>query len=196
MAGSAVAGCGASTELGWEGAPGRGGAGHGGSSGGGAGGMAPAWFACKDVSECTLRRNQCCEGCSITDVSDATAVNRQYVTALGTELCRQMTTPCPATNCGLPTVSYVAVQCRQNRCQAVDIRQDQLSACTVNGDCHLRYGTGCCEGSCAASSVPPVGVATGYELAVCGSAGICGYSCPMSSLYVPFCSGGHCIAAQ
>jgi len=190
--GLAATGCGASSELGW---PGDGGTGHGGS-GGGAGGMSPGWFACRDVSECVLRRSQCREGCGITDLPSAMAVNRQYLTALGNELCRGMTAACPAVNCGLPTVSYVAVQCRDSRCQAVDIRQDQLSACTASSDCHLRYGTGCCEGSCAASSVPPVGVASGFEQAVCGSAGICGYSCPASPLYYPVCSLGHCAAAQ
>jgi hypothetical protein len=159
--------------------------------------MPGQWFACRNVSECTLRRNQCCEGCGIADLSGAMAVNRQYLSALGTELCRGASAICPEVDCGVPPTSYVAAQCRDSVCRAVDIRQDVLTACIRHADCYLRYGTGCCGPmGCGVDDTQLISVATGYDLGVCGTAGLCNWICVVPSSYQALCSGGHCVVGH
>ena len=49
---------------------------------------------------------------------------------------------------------YLGV-CREQRCQAVDIREDELSACGSAADCRLRWGGRCCELCSEDGSYPP-----------------------------------------
>jgi hypothetical protein len=51
---------------------------------------------------------------------------------------------CPDVDCAWITV-YVTAVCRMDTCNAIDIRTDELSACSTDSDCTLRWGVNCCE---------------------------------------------------
>lgn len=56
-------------------------------------------------------------------------------------------------------------------CTAIDVRTDELSACTSDTDCKLRWGSGCCE-DCAAAGpeeLTAVGNKVDFASAICGN---------------------------
>jgi hypothetical protein len=103
----------------------------------------------------------------------------------------------PAFDCWIEQQFYAAV-CREGQCLAVDIRTEDLTACTTSADCRLRWGVACCENCNASPTSTPNGLvsvnAQSFDQSVCGSAP-CAIDC-MPPAYptnaVPGCLAGHC----
>lgn len=163
-AGSAGSGNGGAGAAGAGGSKG----GSGGAKGGSGGTLEEDWFACKDTSECVVRRNQCCELCGPSGGDDAIAVHRDHRAELGEQLCLNQDEPCPDVDCALQP-SYVLPFCIEGKCTAVDIRKDKLTSCGDDGQCRLRWDTTCCE-ACSSSEELLVAVNNqlDWEKTVCG----------------------------
>ena len=192
----ATAGSGASAGTGaGAGTGATGGAGAGGTSsgGGGSGGGPPDWFACGDASQCQLFANNCCGGyCSEQPITGWTAINSSHQADYQAAHCD------PAGACpgciGPPIPNYAAV-CRAGQCVAIDVRDDELSACTADTDCVLRWGSGCCQ-ACSgsdANELTAVSKNADFQSAVCGSAvPPCCAPLPFPSNAHAACANGHC----
>jgi hypothetical protein len=131
-----------------------GGAGTGGcdGSGGGAGFTGqPEWTSCDGPGQCTIRQATCCDTCGPRTLGGVVAIRNDSVEPVSEALCEYECNDqqsCPAISCAAATEHVTAV-CRTDFCEAVDIREDELSACATDADCTLRWGITCCE-QCAA----------------------------------------------
>jgi len=124
-----------------------GGTSSGGTSSGGTGNVS-GLDSCSGPGTCVLFATNCCGGyCDpAAPLSGYQAVNEQKVTELEATLCTG-DIMCP----GCVSVDNPAnlALCRGQKCQAVDLKKDALSACQSDADCRLRWGSDCCE-DCAA----------------------------------------------
>jgi hypothetical protein len=153
---TAVAACGAEVD---------GGSGGSGSTstvaastgGNGAGGCGPGftgqseWTSCDGPAQCTLRSATCCAGCGDEPIASMIAFRTDAYEAVTDAVCAReckSNDMCPPIGCPSFIGHNVAV-CRSGSCKGVDVREDELSACTTSSDCTLRWGVHCCE-SCTA----------------------------------------------
>ena len=168
--GGAVGGTG---NAGAGGAVGGGGTGAlGGTGGTGGTGAVYNWELCKGPAECTLFATNCCGGyCVETPLSGWIPVATESLGVVQNQYCSD---PVACPDCiEFEHANYLAV-CRNDKCTAIDLRKDSISACSADSDCRLRFGTGCCE-SCAGQSAQLVAVSTKAQLEneVCAGPGAC-----------------------
>jgi hypothetical protein len=191
-------GGGAGTTGGSGGSGGSGGL-TGGSGGapGGTGGLPEDWLACAEPTECQLVENDCCGGyCFEHPLSDYTAINGKHIGDLSGLICSE---PVACPGCaGLWSHPNYTALCRDGRCSAVDVRNDELSQCVTDADCRLRWGASCCE-SCGAGAVDQLtalSLLVNLDAALCGSAGGCPLDCvppPYPAEAIAYCGqNGHC----
>lgn len=180
--------CGSSVESG-TGGGGTGGALVGGSSTGGS--TAVDYSACADFGECSAIGTGCCGVCGYPEASDFAGVNNAYVDLYFQQVCPEPI-PCPAcpTAVNLAIVAYCDQG--QGKCEVVDV-----GTCTVNSDCRLRNGMGCCE-ACAAPFEQLVAVSQEPTPYVCSPySGACA---PCVPTYFPgasaACDNGHCVVVE
>ena len=121
------------------------------ASGGGArvDGAFVSYGSCAGPGWCELVPLTCCGKCGVPALGDMIAVNYNLTTVYRNDVCKGGTIPCP--DCAAMDDPNLTAVCRQSTCRAVDVRTDTMSGCTVDDDCVLRAGNGCCE-SCAAVS--------------------------------------------
>jgi len=103
---------------------------------------------CQEPSDCELLAVDCCGSCMPT-ASDYVALNRASVDDyLATRLCTDRICP----ECAPIGAEWLTAICVTGRCEVLDARETELSACEMSADCRLRAGLGCCEdcGSTAA----------------------------------------------
>ena len=138
----------------------------------------PAWFTCAQNSECELAPTTCCETCGPQSTASVRGVNNALLTAWGEFACAAEGNPiCPPADCATAT-EHVIAQCRGTVCEAVDVREDTLTACGMDSDCLLRWGADCCElcntdgASTGLVAVNNAGVQE-YTMLVCGGASTC-----------------------
>jgi hypothetical protein len=141
---------GTATSGGAAGTSGSGGVGGGAGAGGAiVDATVPDMFACTGPGQCTLMANRCCAPCEPAALSQYVGVNNKSVAAYKASLdCGMIAcAPClaPSEPSQINTPQFAAI-CQANKCTAVDVRTTALSRCTTNAECHLRWGTGCCEG--------------------------------------------------
>ena len=173
--------------------------GGGGSGAVGGTGASGGWTSCTESSECTLFANNCCGGyCQATSLSSFTALSWKDVSQFEAQNC-STNVACP--DCvSFPQPDYVAL-CVAGSCTAVDIGQSELSACTSDSDCKLRWGTRCCE-----DCTPPEPFSEQSLTAVSVKADVTGELCGAQpppccapAAYpkgaVAWCNAGHCDVA-
>jgi len=118
--------------------------------------------ACMGPGDCALVDPVCCR-CN-PGLSDLLAVNRQYV--------NDILAPCELVDCDGCTApafsSWFTSLCEEGHCKAVDAREHELTECTVDTDCRLRMGLGCCD---CGSQVVAVNVNVSVEALVCPEGG-------------------------
>jgi hypothetical protein len=149
-------GAGTGGETGLGGSAGAGGGQESGGSGGFGGESADGgedWFACNGPGQCTLVPTSCCgTSCEPVPLAEFTAVNTGHIGDFKKpcELVDCAPIACPAPPPGAPANQpFFTAVCRAGRCEAVDIRETELTACSDSTECYLRRGAECCE-SCGA----------------------------------------------
>ncbi|MBI5533273.1 MAG: hypothetical protein HY898_11190 [Deltaproteobacteria bacterium] len=179
-----------------------GGSGGAAGIGGAAGSGGSTWAACKEPINCTLVSTDCCHTeCFEASLSEFAALNSVHVQEFLDSKCTPPP-PCPGFYCPEPdhqtwvrTAAQFATTCTAGTCTAFDIRTSDLSACTTQNDCVLRWGTGCCP-SCSASNNSLVAVSSKAPLyeTLCGNVDVdCCPSPPFPANAVAMCgSKGHC----
>jgi hypothetical protein len=181
-AGGSTGGAGGSTGGAGGSTGGAGGAGGAGGTGGAGGISIDAgvdWYACSGPGQCSLLSNRCCAACEPAPLSAFTGVNTKYSGAYKESLgcggiaCSPCVLPTDPTKFNTP--QYMA-HCLLNRCATLDVRESAASKCTIDADCALRWGLGCCEG-CGGTTGGLVAVNRSGELRamVCGPGPI---ACP------------------
>jgi hypothetical protein len=169
--------------------------GSGGSSSGGTG--AVGFTACPGPGTCTLFATNCCGGYCDPNapLSGYQAVNTAKVGALEKQLCTG-DIMCPGC-VSVENPNNIAV-CRAGSCAGVDIRKDQLSACTGDDECRVRWGSNCCEdcGGGNTETLVAYNKNKSLEAEVCDpSSGACPPCAPppYPSYILPYCGqDGHC----
>lgn len=121
-------------------------AGNAGTGGGsaGAGGSAD-WAHCQGPGWCTKEPKGCCGGpCGVPKLSDFDGVSQApgAQAAYQNYTCPQPTDACPG--CMTEEQPNFTAFCENSSCRALDVREDQVSACETNADCVVRYPD-CCE---------------------------------------------------
>jgi hypothetical protein len=141
-----------------------------------------------------LFATNCCGGyCGEHPLSGWIPIHQSWLGAVEGQYCAD---PVACPGCAsFPQENYLAV-CRDQKCQAIDLRQDELSECASDTECQLRYGSSCCE-SCAGFPEELIAVSTKHPLGavVCDPlAGACPPCVPPD--YPPGalaqCVSGHC----
>jgi hypothetical protein len=185
------------------GAGGSGGTGVGGSSGGDVD-AGVDWFACGGPGECVLTPRGCCgTGCEPVELSEFVGINASYLSAYsGRAACQAV--DCAPVGCPYPTTpgtanrpSFAAL-CVAGRCTAVDIRQNDLTACSADEQCYLRWGSACCEpcGGGPESDIVAFSHTADFFGALCGQNSGCPKcaSGQIPSDVMPACNDqGHCV---
>lgn len=141
--------------------------------------------ACMSPGDCALVDPVCCR-CDPA-LSDLLAVHSFYV--------NDILAPCALVDCeGCPGPAFspwFTSLCEAGQCIAVDTREHELTRCSVDTDCRLRMGFGCCD---CGSEVVAVSVNVSVEALVCPESGCmadCAPQYPFSAF--PRCmEDGHC----
>jgi hypothetical protein len=125
-------------------------------------------------TSCTLTTPGCCGGCGTPALGDYVAVASNKLSEYRTSVCPDPgAVACPG--CAVQENPNFQAICRTGGCVAVDVSKDQLSACTTNADCQLRYAA-CCE-PCDAPATGLIAIArsqsAAYAQAVCDPAADC-----------------------
>jgi hypothetical protein len=129
-------------------------------------GARPALDACDHGYDCRLVEPGCCAPCEPVAPSDLVAVNWDRELDAndcnGTPSCD----PCPAVPELETTRQDYIPACRAGTCTLVDLRATDATACTTDGDCMVRAGSGCCE-LCVAGAFVALS-STDYIAEMCG----------------------------
>jgi hypothetical protein len=168
-----------------------------GGSGGGGGG-ASTWAACTAPGQCQLAAKGCCGTCGTPAITDVNGVNINEGAAYQADNCPGPIPPCPA--CVSQINPELAAFCVAKTCTPIDVRSDDVSACSTDADCRLRY-SGCCE-SCADAAPSLVialsqsGAAT-YQSQVCAPDQACDKCAPLypASMTAVCAASKHCVVA-
>lgn len=169
--------------------------GSGNSAGTGATGGAGGNFAqCDAPGTCALVPTNCCGYCQPgAPLSGFLAVNEKHVGDVLGELCAD---PVACPDCITWQDPHYLALCRSGKCTAVDLRQDDLSACNADSDCKLRWGSNCCE-SCSGNQEDIIvyNKNASFAAEVCGPfGGACPPCMPpeFPEYLLPYCDAGHC----
>jgi len=105
----------------------------------------PAWAECNESDECVAVPESCCGQCGVATPDDMIGVNREFQSAYRVDVaCAGGGEDCPLC-AAIQDPNLVAV-CSQNRCEARDLRDTEVSTgCVEDNDCILASPT-CCEG--------------------------------------------------
>jgi hypothetical protein len=138
-------------------------------------GATPEWAACTAPGQCRLAAKGCCANCAPFTIDGLNAVNTSQEEAYQDDNCPDRPPSCDA--CTKGSNPTLAAFCVENACKVIDVRGDDVAACTTDADCRLRY-SGCCERCGQGSKLDVIalgqkGVAT-YVSQVCAP----GQTCP------------------
>jgi hypothetical protein len=92
----------------------------------------------------------CVDWCGSVDISFFTSIHVAHLPDWHAgQVCAGCRTPCSATEQQdfEESARYIVPICENNRCEPLDIRQHDVTACAADSDCSLRYGSGCCADS-------------------------------------------------
>lgn len=123
-----------------------------GGAGGSTGSSPNDLYACTGPGQCLLveAARDCCQPrCGPVDISFYTAIHSDH---LPDWHAGQSCAGCPAPPCSdedkaaftRSSTPFIAV-CENSRCKVVDLGQTEVTECTGDSDCRVRYGAECCE---------------------------------------------------
>jgi hypothetical protein len=120
--------------------------------------------SCNGPTECVVTAAHCCGGSPMPTLADVTAVNASSL--------EEVTAPCQLVDCAstlYPIPAYFGATCSAGHCVAFDVRETELTECSLPSDCFLRNRLSCCEG-CTGEVADFVALNSGENLAqlVCG----------------------------
>jgi len=162
------------------------------------GGTDAAVNTCAENSDCLVVPHSCCGSCGAATRGDAVAVSRDNLNQQRTDACAG-TMGCPA--CFGGTDPLLIATCRANRCELVDLlQQDEITLCAQASDCQLRFA-GCC--ACAPSDTPVIAVRAdpdaemSLQSLTCDTAQACSECAPVfdPSMMVAECIDSRCQTA-
>ncbi len=149
---------------------------------------------CSRPSECTLAIDTCCGPCGTPALDDYDAILATASAAHMASVCPMPDPICP--DCAVMVNPSLGATCNEGRCEAFDVRQLPLSACTTDDACRIRTRD-CCE--CGGAIDPGSLIAVRgdaraeYQLLVCDD-----LACPECAPSYPtdleaYCADdGHC----
>lgn len=128
-------------------------------------GGTPDYDACTQPTDCVLAGTGCCGVCDAPSLTnrDFIAYNAQYqeVMQCAADIA---CAPCPPIAGGAR--KYFVPDCVQGQCTVIDLRDPQYTACMVDEECAVRYGTGCCH-SCSPDDIIALRKDVNIERLVC-----------------------------
>ena len=149
--------------------------------------------ACSSNTDCEVVPVSCC-GCGTGPVANYTAINGKYDAQYSQRCSAVDCAGCPpiAVDPNNPTFYYVPT-CQAGRCEVVDLRTTDITACSSASDCSLRAGTACCPGCSGTPVALNIKNASKLSSLVCGSEPTGCLAClPDFSNYSAACSNGRC----
>lgn len=164
------------------------------TTGGTGGTQSRDWSGCELNSDCVLAAASCCAVCGEPALGDVDAVNRARLDAHSEAVCPN---PVPCPKCAEATNADLHATCNDGVCLALDIRDEEASACSSDDDCKLRV-TGCCEsgGSTAAWDLIAIARAgePAYQALVCDPEQACDECAPIypTDMEAYCATDGHC----
>jgi hypothetical protein len=157
-----------------------------------------AYEACTGPGQCLALVPGCCGGCGAPTLGDVAGVNSTRVDEFRAATCGDPHPACPA--CPTMLEPNLIAFCQTDRCTPLDVRKDDLSACSQDADCMLR-DPACCE----ACNPQPFGLiaiakakAAEYRAQACTPSQACPRCAPVyPEGWAAVCStDGHCQAIQ
>ncbi len=159
---------------------------------------ATSWDDCTGPGQCVALQTGCCGVCGAPTLADVTGVNAERIERFRADTCRDPDPVCP--ECASMDEPNLVAFCVAEECTAIDVRLDELSACTADSDCMLR-DPACCE-SCRPVPETLVALATAhaleYRLAICPPDAACPACWPIYPAgWEAVCGAdGHCAVAE
>lgn len=162
--------------------------------------MYPDWTNCDGPGQCALRIETCCGGCGEEPLEGKIAVRMDSLAEVTDAVCAsecKTLNDCPDLGCPVFVNTHDVAVCRSGVCKGVDVRVDELTACSTDADCALRWGIQCCE-TCGApdiSQLIAVRATPGFSEAICDPVAPCPPCAPppYPSEFSAICNNaGHC----
>jgi hypothetical protein len=155
----------------------------------------PNMDACTAPGECVLIGPSCCSPCDPASSRSFVAVNRAATMSYAqVHRCEAVDcAACPPVAEPQRTLQNFIATCEKGQCRVVDIRENDVTACTANADCVLRDGAECCEG-CDGQGIVAVNRNGGLGKLVC-TVPVSGCDACVPNIppgYLPACTNGHC----
>lgn len=132
----------------------------------------PGYHACDVPSDCIVVPVSCCGTCGAPTRGDAVAVARDESAAFRAAAC--------ASNEGCPACAPLFIDptlvatCREQRCELIDLLEDEASACGSDGDCQVRTPDCCpCGGDTSVGRLVGVSSEDAYSALVCDPDAAC-----------------------
>jgi len=159
-------------------------------------GGSPDMDACQSSADCTLGAPGCCGGCDDATAMAFVALNKRfegdYVRVKG---CQGVSCgPCPTIDELMTTAQYFVPSCVRGQCTVVDIRENAITACTVDSECILRDGSLCCE-DCDSARLIAINSNADQSL-LCAVRQPCPTPCPIDPQYAAVCRSGRCTVTR
>jgi len=155
----------------------------------------PDYYACDVPSDCIVATVSCCGTCGAPTRGDAVAIASDEGAAYRAAACGAIT-GCPACAPLFIDPTLVAT-CREQRCELVDLLEDEASACESDDDCRVRTPDCCpCGGDTSQGRLIGVSSENAYSELVCDPGQMCPNCEPLYPAQVTTsCSADdHCVA--
>ncbi len=137
-----------------------------------------AYAACEVPSDCVVVSHSCCGSCGAPTRGDAVAIATDRASAYRGATCGQ-DTGCPACAPLFVDPTLVAT-CRDQRCELVDLREHEASACTEDSACRIRTPDCCpCGGDTSPGRLLGVSSENTYASLVCDPEQACPECAPL-----------------
>lgn len=126
----------------------------------------PDYYACETPSDCIVATESCCGTCGAPTRGDAVAIASDKSAAYRDATCGP-DTGCPACAPLFIDPTLVAT-CREQRCELIDLLEDEASACESDDDCRVRTKDCCpCGGDTSMGRLIGVSSENAYSALVC-----------------------------
>ncbi|HVU05410.1 MAG TPA: hypothetical protein VHE30_26870 [Polyangiaceae bacterium] len=140
-----------------------------------------SYATCTGPGQCVALVPGCCGTCGAPTLQDVAGVNADKQDDFRAATCGDPHPVCPA--CPTALEPNLVAFCEASTCRAHDVREEDLSACTKDDDCRLRYPD-CCE-TCGPNPSLLIAIATSraedYREKTCKT----GQSCPKCAVFYP-----------
>lgn len=152
--------------------------------------------SCSNPGECVLGEPGCCGvGCGTPTLSSYVAIHRGENAALLASTCdstQRQPVACP--DCPVSSEAAFQAFCRQQKCVAIDVRKDVISACKADVECILRPSDCCPCGPVPVTHLVAIArvASDNYRKQVCDPA----VACPKCAWEIPSTARARCNGAR